>query len=270
MRVIGNPTYEKATEIAFNNLLPNAGLLYGFDYFQAIDALGLRSYPDLLNFINDLRADRRGKLLGALNVKYVVAFHDLDVKGLNLVREFPEHYSRLYEVRASVPRAYLVGRSTYEVDPMNTLRRLVSDEFDPRREVVLDAPTHLAHEGAIDGDAKITLYGNQNVQIDAQLGQPGVRVLAAAFYPGWKAFVDGKEQRVLRANYLFRAVELGAGNHRVEFIYDPLSFKIGWIISLLTAAALISISLASLVQRRKRCRQAADTVSAEPAHAVLD
>src|ERR1044071_9375593 len=218
MRVIGNPTYEKATEIAFNNLLPNAGLLYGFDYFQDIDALGRRSYTDLLNFINDLPVDRRGKLLGALNVKYVVAFHDLDVKGLKLVREFPEHYSRLYEVRASVPRAYLVGRSTYEVDPMNTLRRLVSDEFDPRREVVLDAPTHLAHEGSIDGDAKITLYGNQNVQIEAQLGQPGVLVLADAFYPGWKAFVDGKEQRVLRANYLFRAVELGAGNHRIEFI----------------------------------------------------
>ena len=270
MRVSGNPTYEKATEIAFNNLLPNAGLLYGFDYFQDIDALGRRSYTDLLNFINNLPADRRGKLLGALNVKYVVAFHDLDVKGLSLVREFPEHYSRLYEVSGSVPRTYLVGRTTYEVDPMNTLRRLVSDEFDPRREVVLDAPVRRAREGSIDGDAKITRYGNQNVQIEARLGQPGVLVLTDAFYPGWKVFVDGKEQRILRANYLFRGVELAAGDHRVEFVYDPLSFKIGWIISLLTAAVVISISLAIFVQDRKRFRQSADRVSTEPAHAILD
>src|SRR5262249_3053653 len=161
---------------------------------------------DLLNFINDLPADRRGKLLATLNVKYVVAFHDLDVKGLKLVREYPEHYSRLYEVDASVPRVYLVGRATHEVDPMNTLRRLVSDEFDPRREVVLDAPTYQAREGSIDGETKITHYGNQNVQIEARLGQPGVLVLTDAFYPGWKVFVDGTEQRVLRANYLFRAV----------------------------------------------------------------
>ena len=270
MRVIGNPTYEKATEIAFNNLLPNAGLLYGFDYFQDIDALGRRSYTDLLNFINDLPADRRGKLLSALNVKYVIAFHDLDVKGLKLLREFPEHYSRMYEVSGSVPRAYLVGRTIYDVDPMNTLRRLVSDEFDPRREVVLNAPTHQAREGTIDGETKITHYGNQNVQIEARVDQPGVLVLTDAFYPGWKVFVDGTEQRVLRANYLFRAVELGAGNHHVEFVYDPLSFKIGWIISLVTAGIVISISLASLVQRRKRCRQLADAVSTEPAHAILD
>ena len=270
MRVSGNPTYEKATEIAFNNLLPNAGLLYGFDYFQDIDALGRRSYTDLLNFINNLPADRRGKLLGALNVKYVVAFHDLDVKGLSLVREFPQHYSRLYEVTGSVPRAYLVGRTTYEVDPMNTLRRLVSDEFDPRREVVLDAPVRRAREGSIDGDAKITRYGNQTVEIEARLDQFGVLVLTDAFYPGWKVFVDGKEQRILRANYLFRGVELAAGDHRVEFVYDPLSFKIGWIISLLTAAVVISISLAIFVQDRKRFRQSADRVSTEPAHAILD
>src|SRR5581483_8487197 len=269
MRVIGNPTYEKATEIAFNNLLPNAGLLYGFDYFQDIDALGRRSYTDLLNFINELPADRRGKLLAALNIKYVVALHDLDVQGLKLAREFPEHYSRLYEVGASVPRAYLVGRATYDRDPMNTLRRMVSDDFDPLREVVLDAPVRLGGQGSMDGEARITHYGNQNVELEARLDQPGVLVLADAFFSGWKVFVDGNEQRILRDNYLFRAVDLGAGVHRVEFVYDPLSFRIGWIISALTAGLLISFWLASVVWRKKGCRQTARSLSASPAQTVL-
>jgi hypothetical protein len=268
--IAANPTYEKATEIVQDNLLPNAGMLYGFEYFQDIDALSRRSYTNFLNFINALPVDHRGKLLRALNVKYVVAFHQLNVPGLKFIREFPEHYSRLYEVTDAVPRAYLVSRGIYDQDPISTLRRIASDDFDPLHEVVLDAPTRVTRQFSFRGDARIKLYQNDQVQINAQLNEPGILVLTDAFYPGWKVFVDGKEQRILRANYLFRGVELAAGNHRVEFVYDPLSFKIGWIISLLTAAALISISLASLVRGRLHCRQSTDTVSTEPAHAVLD
>ena len=50
-----------------------------------------------------------------------------------------------------------------------------------------------------------------------------------------------KKRTILRANYFFRAVELPAGNHRVEFVYDPMSFKLGLVISSLTAALLIAV-----------------------------
>ena len=255
MRVSGNPTYEKATEIALNNLLPNTGMLYGFEYFQDIDALGRRSYTDFLNFINSLPADRRGKLLRALNVKHVVAFHSLEVKGLELVREFPEHYSRLYEVTDAVPRAYVAAHAIYDLDPKSTLERMASDSFDPLRDVVLDAPIHLETKGVFQGNAAIQLYENNRVQINAHLSEPGVLVLTDAFYPGWKVFVGGKEQKILRANYLFRGVELRAGNHEVEFVYDPISFKIGLLISLLTATLLIAVPCVAWIFRRLALRR---------------
>lgn len=268
MRVSGNPTYEKATEIALNNLLPNAGLLYGFEYFQDIDALGRRSYTDFLNFINSLPADRRGKLLRAINVKYVVAFHSLEVKGLKLVREFPEHYSNLYEVTNAVPRAYVAAHAIYDPNPSSTLERMSSDSFNPLRDVILDAPIHLDTKGVSQSRAEIDLYENNRVQINVQLNEPGILVLTDAFHPGWKVFVGGKEKTIRRANYLFRAVELPPGNHRVEFVYDPISFKIGLMISLLTAAFLVAVPLVGLIRRKRRFRQSASTIANRPAPPV--
>jgi len=64
-------------------------------------------------------------------------------------------------------------------------------------------------------------------------------VLTDAYYPGWRALVDGLETPIYRADLLFRAVYLPAGQHRVEFIYDPLSFKLGAAISLAALLGLV-------------------------------
>ena len=55
-----------------------------------------------------------------------------------------------------------------------------------------------------------------------------------SYYPGWKAYVDGEEKEILRANYLFRSVLIEPGEHTLRFEYDPLSFKLGLTITLLT------------------------------------
>jgi len=248
--VTGQPSYEKGTEVALNNLLPNAGLMYGFEYFQDIDALGRRSYTDFLNFINGLPVDQRAKLLGALNVKYVVAFHSLDLKNLKLGREFPEHYSRIYEVVDSVPRTYVASHAIYDSDPVSTLRRLSSEPFDPIREVVIDTPARLEPAAKFQNDAKIESYQNRRVRITARLSESGILVLTDAFYPGWKVYVDQQPEHILRANYLFRGVELTPGNHTVEFVYDPASFKIGLFISLLTLALVLATPHCTRLWRR--------------------
>jgi len=254
--VQGNPSFEKATEIALNNLLPNAGRLYGFEYFQDIDALSRRSYTDFLNFINVLPPVKRGKLLRALNVRYVVSFHPLDdVKGINLLRAFPEHYSKLYEVTDSVPRAYIVSSAIHDPNPHSTMRRLVSDEFDPMRQVILDTPSAPTSRLMSQSSVAIAHYGNNQVQIKAQLSDSGILVFTDAYYPGWKVYIDGNEGKILRANYFFRAVELAAGSHTVEFIYLPFSFKLGLAISLVTAGFLVTVSLIGLIRRKKESLQ---------------
>lgn len=269
--VEGNPSFEKATEIALSNLLPNAGRLFGFEYFQDIDALGRRSYTDFLNFINVLSPDKRGKLLRALNVRYVVSFHSLDdVKGINLLREFPEHYSKLYEVPDSVPRAYIVSSAIHDPNPHSTMRRLASEEFDPMRQVIIDTPSALTSRLMSQSTAAIARYGNNQIQIKTQLSDPGILVLTDAYYPGWKVYINGNEGKILRANYFFRAVELAAGSHTVEFIYLPFSFKLGLAISLLTAGFLVTVSIIGLIRRKKQSLQSETAASELPVPLMIE
>jgi uncharacterized membrane protein YfhO len=77
--------------------------------------------------------------------------------------------------------------------------------------------------------------------IHVKAAQNAFLVLSDTYFPGWKAYVDGKKEKIYRANYNFRAIALGAGTHKIEFIYDPLSFKIGAIITLLTLIGFICV-----------------------------
>jgi uncharacterized membrane protein YfhO len=62
-------------------------------------------------------------------------------------------------------------------------------------------------------------------------------MLTDSWYPGWVAFVDGKETPIHRADYIFRAVPLTPGEHSVVFEYRPMSLLWGAIISGLSVIA---------------------------------
>jgi hypothetical protein len=74
-----------------------------------------------------------------------------------------------------------------------------------------------------DNYAQIAEWHPDRVEVDVDAVQPGVLVLHEAYYPGWVAEVDGEPARLLRANVLFRGVEVAEGKHRVVFRYQPFS-----------------------------------------------
>jgi membrane protein YfhO len=71
--------------------------------------------------------------------------------------------------------------------------------------------------------AQIVDWRPDRVDVEVDSVEPGVLVLHDAYYPGWVVEVDGKPARILRANVLFRAVEVSEGHHRVVFTYAPFS-----------------------------------------------
>ena len=77
----------------------------------------------------------------------------------------------------------------------------------------------------------------------------GLLVLSDTYYQGWKAFVDGKGTKIYRADYAFRAIPLNAGTHRVEFVYDSMSFKLGAGVTLLGILGCIGLGW---IARRRR------------------
>lgn len=239
-------------EILFSNLLPNAGVLYGFDYMQELDALRRGRYVNFLGVVNGIPPENQYRLIGAFNVKYLISLRPLSEGEITLVRHFPAYPSWLYRIDRTVPRAYVVPRVVVEKDRIQVVGRLSGKIFDPLKEVILEEPLSVPAKNDFRGQAEIVRYKNQEVTIRASLNGSGILVLADAFYPGWRAYVDGKERKILRANFFFRGLALEAGDHLVEFRYQPLSFVIGLTISLVT---LLGIGLWSTLLALKNRRR---------------
>ncbi len=238
----------------WSTLVPNTGIFHAIDYMQEIDALGRKPYDLFLQVAKDLPPEKFYPFLGAFNVKYINSFTPLPDGEITLVRHFPEYPLWLYEIREPLPRTYIASRIKHEKDPVNTLNQLASREFNPFEEAVLDRPLSLPSNKNFQADARIVRYENQTVIVQASLNSPGVLVLADSYYPGWKAYVDGREEEILRANLFFRAVPLPEGEHMVEFRYEPLSFKIGLIISFITLSGLVVVSLGLYARKKRQSR----------------
>ncbi len=240
--IMGRPTLKESIALSFKNVLPNAGVLYGVDYFQEIDALGRQPYTDFLFFANQLNFASQMKLLRTFNVKHLLAFRPLAEKNITLIRHFPDNFSWLYKIEGTIPRAYVVNKTAVEKNSNQVLRLLSSEAFDPMQEVILDSEIAIPPMHQLRATAKIVQYENERVTIAASADSEAILVLADSHYPGWKAFVDGKQEVIRRANLFFRAVPLPAGNHTVEFRYEPRSFTIGLVISVVTLVALALVT----------------------------
>jgi hypothetical protein len=67
----------------------------------------------------------------------------------------------------------------------------------------------------------------------------------------WKAYVDGRRQDILRANFTMQAIKLAKGEHIVEWRYDPLPFKLGWLaFYAVFVAVLIAFAFSGLPHHR--------------------
>ncbi|MFQ5681777.1 MAG: YfhO family protein [Candidatus Binatia bacterium] len=237
-------------------LVPNTGAIHGFDYMQEIDALSREPYDLFLQAANTLPAERLYHLLGALNVKYLISQKPLPRGDITLVRRFPELPSWLYSVNRAIPRVTVVPKAVEIKDPLQVMDRLSRFTFNPRREVILEQRVSLHANKLFNGQAKIIEYKDQSVTIHASLNGSGILVLADSYYPGWRVYVDEKEERILRANFFFRGIPLSAGEHLVEFRYQPSSFILGLIISLVTLGGVVICTLVLCLIRKKGIRDA--------------
>jgi uncharacterized membrane protein YfhO len=118
--------------------------------------------------------------------------------------------------------------------------------FDPASVVVLNGTQAQARQDDTQSatyKADILSYEPERVVIETNGDRAGWLVLTDAWYPGWRAKVDGMPVEIARADVLFRAVPVPAGHHRVEFTYDPLPFQAGVVISLIAAVVHVALWL---------------------------
>ena len=128
--------------------------------------------------------------------------------------------------------------------------------FEPRQEVIIaneTRPELVARFASTDVDAdanavaRVVAASPHQVRLETSAVDEALLVLSDTYYPGWRAFVDGQEQPILRGDLLFRVVAVPAGEHVVEFRFEPASVRIGLLVSalaLLVVAAVLVLALA--------------------------
>lgn len=209
----------------------NFPTLYGIQSVGGSSSLNLQRHDD---FMTALRETKNPRLLNLAGVKYVLTEGREPEQGEgNLRLAYRDENIHIYENLDVLPRAFVVYRG--EVTGADeALSRLGRADFDPSTTIILEDQEALAAveetrflRRNLISNVRIVEYNPHRVVIEAELERSGLLLLSDTCYPGWGAYVDGERQRIYCADYLFRAVPLSAGRHTVEFIFTPLSFKIG-------------------------------------------
>lgn len=255
-----NELYRATSIDNFSSIYPaNTQMAYRIYDIRNLDALGIRYYWELLNvfaegrihgWIDFFRVDKR--FLDFTGVKWIFSRGDLSNDSCNITLFKKYEGFNLFENKDAQPRAFVVQNAIYmsrDSDIMNALRNM---SFDWRSSVVISGQNHTVQYPSSENNVRIVKYEPAYIKILVNMTQPGFLVLSDSYYPGWNAYINGNRTEILRANYAFRAVALPNGENVVEFKYEPLSFYVGGLISLI---GLLILIIAMQKSRRKVARK---------------
>jgi hypothetical protein len=201
-----------------------------------------------------LTADARPRLLDLAAIRYLVASPPARILDDLPLREIPgatPHF-RVFSNDHVLPRARYVPRIEVIPDDKALLRRLAFGDDDLAAVAFVNERPASGFMGAGEGArGTVRFIGNdpEHLSFEVEVRQPGFLLLADTYYPGWHATVDGTPVPIMRANHLFRLVEVPAGTTLVEFRYRPTHLALGGAISGLT-----SVFLATVLWRGRRRR----------------
>jgi hypothetical protein len=144
-----------------------------------------------------------------------------------LLRDGPKLW--VYRLRDAMPRIVFTDRvQVADANLVNTRGELAVSPSSER--VLIDNDTPPLRQYSMygigqSGSARIASWRPDRIEIEVDSGQGGMLVLHELYYPGWVAEIDGRRARVLRADVLFRGVEVPPGRRRVVFRFRPFSFE---------------------------------------------
>jgi hypothetical protein len=251
--------YPRVEILGLSGPWQNASMVFGIEDIIGYNPLRLADYeravgpgenaedPNLRQFPATFRG-YKCRLASLLGLEYLVLDRPIE--------RLPRHFARLtgaerlygsgrmwvYRLNSESPRVY-VARQVDPIDSEAALDQQELPEFDRRTEALIDLASMPLLKGRYTeaaaasirrpgSRARITEYERNSVSIDVESDHDGVLVLHDIYYPGWEATVDGVRRPILRANLLFRGVEVEKGRHRVEFHFRPTSLE-----NLMAAAA---------------------------------
>lgn len=260
---------EKPFRVTGNKVTPmNMRMVYDLESPEGYDAVYPVWIAKLLATLNDANSsatftgrygfvDREDSpFLDLMNTKYVLALKqtpkgDPNINGKvakiyqnpKFKKVFEDKTVEVLENTNALPRAFMVY--DWESDKVGTeiLDALLVKDFPYQKKIFVEGyNSEPAKVGTYQVEYQEYLENRSKLKVKTTV--PGLLFISDTYYPGWKAYLDGKETTIFKADYAFRAIEVPEGEHLIKFEYRPDSFFNGLKISLVS---LIILSLLSVV-----------------------
>jgi uncharacterized membrane protein YfhO len=154
--------------------------------------------------------------------------------------------------------AWFVKSVQFENDSKAVMKAL--DNFNPVETAIAEKTVNniLKNPGSFDSTATIQLISNHNdtVTYKTKSASEQLAVFSEVYYgEGWNAYIDGKKSPYAKVNYVLRGMMVPAGEHTIEYRFEPESHITGWKITSASAIIMSVTLLVAIFFEIKRRRQ---------------
>lgn len=229
-------------------LAGHAGCAYGY---RAADGRTPYQIADYARFVERAPEAVRWRLLG---VKYLVTWQQTlaapglaseEVASAPALPDAPNDagITKVFRLNYGVRRAFLVSNIVVAPDDDSVYAALAAPGFDPFTTVVLSRPFTPSPNPPTTQPPPPTLLLDSpgHLRLQARSESDSVLVISEPYFPGWRAWVDGRPAPLLRADGALQALAVPAGEHLVELVYQPPALLWGIVTSV--AAGLLTLAL---------------------------
>jgi hypothetical protein len=205
--------------------------LFGLYSSGGAEVLRVGHYEAFSNILKDFPTLEFGKrLLDVSGIRYVITSYELTDRDFTLLQSLDagKKTAYLYEYMPYSGRFLLYSKIQSVKSDKESVEKLLDHTVNLRQELVILSKDEIRlNNPDAKGQVKILSYGANKVTLNCETDDDVFLYASDTFYPGWRAYLDGHEVSIYRANLAFRAVHVPKGNHSVAFVYRPLSFYIG-------------------------------------------
>lgn len=224
----------------------NSGTYYQIQSATGYDPLILRNYYEFINaangYTNILREDMQipyllpdSLAIPYLSIRYIlepVLGAPLSQNRPNTIRLIVENKQRwynLWENTKLIPRYFLVSQTKTLPSRQEVYDQIKLKKVDLSKTVVFDSskttPTQIGNcQLPNPGDIRTKEFGINKIEININSNCDSYLVSSDVFYPGWVAYLDGRNVKILEGNLAFRTVFIPKGQHELKFVYVPTIF----------------------------------------------
>lgn len=202
-------------------------------------AAKLRRYQELYDFHI---AKGNMEVLDMLNTKYIIGADESGTPILNVNDE-------------ANGNAWFVNKLAFVNSADEEIQLLDSLNTKTEASISVDYVSELTSTFQVDSLASIALtdYKANYLAYNSTSSHEQFAVFSEIYYKdGWNAYIDGELSKIYQVNYVLRGLQIPAGNHTIEFKFEPQVIKTGTTIGLVSYALLVLIPLGWFFYEKKK------------------